>query len=214
MIASKPVKRYKLAGNLMRTILVVASFVVVPFVLAACQSAQTNVAKFGQRNTMRFALNKPYQQIANTPDLSETNLLKIGKTTTYGPMIGSFQLANGDTVYRHLKPYETGNSSVGLGLIGGESTSFTLYLAYFRVDASGIVRDWAGTALPGSSQRCVGFFGGIIRNCSDTAAQERSLQYYDNLVRTSSDQPLSAWGPRATATPVATQPATTVALVQ
>lgn len=167
----------------------------VPVVLAGCQGAKDNAQRYGAANYARFALNKPYTRAANLPDLGETNLLRIGKSTAYGPMIGSYRLANGETVYRHFKPQSAGGSTVDFGLVSRSGESFVIYLTWMRVDQAGIVREVATGTVPGGNQRCLGFIGGIIQNCSDQATQDQSLAFYDSVVRTREGQNVyAAWG--------------------
>ncbi|MEO0635358.1 MAG: hypothetical protein AAFY73_01795 [Pseudomonadota bacterium] len=192
------------ATGLSARALAICALLLAPVFLVACQGAKDNASRWGAANYARFALNKPYTRVANQPDLGETNLLRIGKSTAYGPMIGSFRLSSDETVYRHFKPQPAGSSTVDLGLVSRSGESFVVYLTWMRVDASGIVRDVATGTVPGGSQRCLGFAGGIIRNCTDQGAQDQSLAFYDSIVRTREGQPITVWGPRAGAQPVVT----------
>lgn len=182
----------------------VAMALAAPLVLAACQGAKDSAQRYGAANYARFALNKPYTRAANLPDLGETNLLRIGKSTAYGPMIGSYRLPNGETVYRHFKPQSAGSSTVDLGLISRGGESFVVYLTWMRVDVSGVVREVATGTVPGGSQRCLGFIGGLIQNCTDQAAQDQSLAFYDSVVRTRDGRNVyAAWGAPVTTTTAA-----------
>lgn len=163
--------------------------------LGACQSTASRVEQFGARNVMLFAMNKPYEQVVNTPDFQADTL---GREKIYGPLLASYTLASGDAVHRHIKSDVSSTSNVDLGLITQrERENYTIRLAYFRVGPDGIVRDWAAGSVPGASSRCVGYAGGIIRRCDDRAAIDRSLAEFDAIVRTSAGQPLSSWGPSA-----------------
>ncbi|MEM1365331.1 MAG: hypothetical protein AAGH82_06220 [Pseudomonadota bacterium] len=179
---------------------VISLAIAAPMVLVGCQGAKDGAQRFGAANYARFAINKPYTRAANLPDLGETNLLKIGKSTAYGPMIGSYRLSNGDTVYRHFKPQSAGSSTLDLGLVSTEGEAFVVYLTWMRVNAAGIVSEVATGTVPGGNQRCLGFVGGVIRKCEDQAAQDQSLAFYDSVVRTRDGQGVyAAWGAPVTA---------------
>lgn len=166
-------------------------------IVICCQSTAENVNRFGANNSVRFALNKPYSEVKNTPDFEASSL---GSAKLYGPLIGSFQLVDESTVFRHIKSVQTASSSIDLGIISTrEKEVFDNRLVYFKVDTEGIVRDGAVGIIRGGSKQCVTYAAGIVRRCGDLAEQNRSLQYYDNLVRTTEGEPISIWGPKAKA---------------
>jgi hypothetical protein len=162
--------------------------------LAACTTPPEGLLNAANRNYMRYATGKPYAQVAS---LNPTTLEGLAGKTAYGPMIGSFDLADGNRVYRHIDNVQTGESSVDFGIFSQRRTVSTTYrLAYFRVGPDGIVNDWAVGSLPGESLRCVSYAIGIFRQCENQQSLRQSLDFYDTLVRTSSDQPMAVWGPR------------------
>jgi len=159
---------------------------------AGCSSTVGQLQEAGDRNYMRYAMGKPYAQIAAQNPMS---LAGMAGATVYGPMIGSYALAGGDTVYRHIDNVESSTTNVDAGLLlGSESVATRYRLAYFRVGPDGIVKDWATGTLPGERLGCTWYVGGIIRQCSSDEQRLQSLAVYDSLVKTSGDQPLGAWG--------------------
>lgn len=158
---------------------------------AGCTAPPEGMVDMANRNYMRFAMNKPYASVAALqPDV-------MSGETAFGPMIGSFALADGDTVYRHVGLGATSQSSADFGVIGGgKRVSTLLRLAYFKVGPDGVVRDWAVGSVPGDQSACRHYAAGIYETCTDVAAQRQSFAVYDSVVKTSSGQPLSAWGPR------------------
>jgi hypothetical protein len=163
--------------------------------VAGCTTPPEGLLNAANRNYMRYAMGKPYADVAS---LNPTTLEGLAGRTAYGPMIGSFDLADGNRVYRHIDNVQTGGSRVDFGVISKRRTVTTTYrLAYFRVGPDGIVNDWAVGSLPGESLRCVSYAIGIFRQCENQQSLRQSLDFYDTLVRTSSNQPLASWGPRA-----------------
>lgn len=170
--------------------------------LAGCQAPQS-VQDFSNRQFSRYAIGKPYAEVAATPDFQEDTL---GRVKMYGQPIGSYQLAAGDTVNRHIKRYGASSTTTDFGFIKqSEKVRYEYRLAYFRVGPDGIVKDMAIGIVPGETNKCVGYFYGLVQSCEDGETPARSLAIYDQVVRTSDGQPVSAWGP-ATTTP-ATPPA-------
>lgn len=164
-------------------------------VIASCTTPPESLLNAANRNYMRYAMGKPYAEVAS---LNPTTLEGLAGRTAYGPMIGSFELAGGDRVYRHIDNVQTDESRVDLGVFSQRRTVSTTYrLAYFRVGRDGVVNDWAVGSLPGENLRCVSYAVGIFRQCENQQSLRQSLDFYDTLVRTSSNQPLASWGPRA-----------------
>lgn len=161
---------------------------------AGCTTPPEGLLNAANRNYMRYAMGKPYTQVAS---LNPTTMEGLAGRTAYGPMIGDFALADGQRVYRHIDNVQTGESNVDLGIFSQRRTVSTTYrLAYFRVGPDGIVNDWATGSLPGDSLRCVSYAIGIFRQCENQQSLAQSLDFYDTLVKTSAGQPIAAWGPR------------------
>ena len=161
---------------------------------SGCTTPPESLLNAANRNYMRYAMGKPYAEVAS---LNPTTLEGLAGRTAYGPMIGSFELADGNRVYRHIDNVQTGESKVDLGVFSQRSTVSTTYrLAYFRVGPNGIVNDWAVGSLPGESLRCVSYAIGIFRQCESQQSLRQSLDFYDTLVKTSTGQSLAAWGAR------------------
>jgi hypothetical protein len=172
-------------------------FVVILALVAGC-GAPEKLQSFGDRNYMRYAMGKPYTQIASQTQMT---LEGLGGATVYGPMIGQSRLADGDTVYRHIDNVESMRTNVDAGFIMQRENVASRYrLAYFRVAPDGIVKDWATGTLPGERLGCTWYAGGFVQQCSSDAQRLQSLAVYDSLVRTSTDQPLSSWGAPVAAT--------------
>jgi len=162
--------------------------------VGACTTPPESLLNAANRNYMRYAMGKPYTAVAS---LNPMTLEGLAGKTAYGPMIGSFDLADGNRVYRHIDSMQTGESTVDFGIVSQRRTVSTTYrLAYFRVGRDGVVNDWAVGSLPGESVRCVSYAIGIFRECQDQQALRQSLDFYDTLVKTSSGQPIAVWGPR------------------
>lgn len=175
------------------SVLLVAAF------LAGCQAAQS-VQDFSNRQFARYAIGKPYAQVAATPDFKEDSL---GRVRVYGQPIGSYPLASGDVVHRHIKRYGAQTSTTDFGLFGSsEKVRYEYRLAYFRVGPDGIVKDMAIGIVPGETSKCAEYFYGIVEKCEQGETPAQSLAIYDQVVRTADGQPISAWGP-ALAAPAA-----------
>ena len=109
-------------------------------------------------------------------------------------MIGSAKLTNGDIVYRHISPASRKSSSRSLGHIGSTTTQRNYRLSYFRVGTNGVVKDYAtGTGLA-STTDCTTYLNGLVSSCDSIQPERRNLRDYDQQVRTSGGEPLSAWG--------------------
>lgn len=160
--------------------------------LTACQQGAAQLEQFGSRNMMRFALDKPYERVANTPDTSSNPLQP---EPVYGQRFASTVLEDGNTIHRHIRGFETSSTSTDLGIIRqSERSASTVRLSYFRVGPDGIVNDWAAGSVPGSNQRCISHIGGIIQRCETEAAAEQDIADYDAVVTTSSGQSIASWG--------------------
>jgi len=161
--------------------------------LAACSSTVEQLQEAGDRNYMRYAMGKPYQEVASLNPMTFESLTT--GTTAYGPIVGGYTLENGDRVYRHAASIQSSESSVDAGLFMQRRSVQNRYrLAYFRVGPDGLVKDWATGALPGERVGCTAFAAGLFRTCTSDAEVAQSMAVYDSLVRTSAGQPLSAWG--------------------
>lgn len=169
--------------------------------LAACQAPQS-VQDFSNRQFSRYAIGKPYAEVAATPDFQEDTL---GREKMYGQPIGSFKLASHDVVHRHIKRYGASTATTDFGFIRqSEKTRYEYRLAYFKVGPDGIVNDMAIGIVPGETDQCVGYFYGIVQNCEEGESPSRSLALYDQIVRTADGQPITVWGVQApVAAPVA-----------
>lgn len=160
--------------------------------IAGCATAPQALQSLGDRNYMRYAMGKPYTQIASQRQMS---MQALAGATIYGPMIGEYRLSDGDTVYRHIDNVESTRTNVDAGIVMQRESAGTRYrLAYFRVGTDGIVKDWATGALPGERLGCAWYAGGFVQQCSSETQRLQSLAVYDSLVRTSGEQPLSSWG--------------------
>ncbi|WP_127520613.1 hypothetical protein [Mesorhizobium sp. Z1-4] len=164
--------------------------------VAACQAPQS-VQDFSNKQMGRYAVGKSYAQVASTPDFEEDSL---GRVKLYGEPIGSFVLASGQIVHRHIKRYAAGGVSTDFGFIRqSEKLRYQYRLAYFLVGQDGVVKDMALGTVPGETNKCVGYFFGIVQNCEGGETPAQSLAIFDQVVRTQNGQPISAWGPPATA---------------
>lgn len=123
---------------------------------------------------------RPYMQVANVAG---------GQPSTgdagFGPMAGSFALADGAIVYRHVAP---------AGAAGAPVTD--LRLSFFKVGPDGAVQDWATGSVPAGQSACPFYASGSFRHCTDFAARDQTFAVFDLAVRTSTGAPLAAWGAR------------------
>jgi len=162
-------------------------------ILGACNSTVGQLQEMGDRNYMRYAVGKPYQEVASLNPMTFESLTT--GDTAYGPIIGAYRLENGDRVYRHAANIQSSESTVDVGIIMQRSEVETRHrLAYFRVGADGIVSDWATGTLPGERIGCTAYAAGMFRRCSSDMEIRQSMAVYDSLVQTSGGQPLSSWG--------------------
>jgi len=161
--------------------------------LGACNSTVGQLQEMGDRNYMRYAVGKPYQEVASLNPMTFESLTT--GDTAYGPIIGAYRLENGDRVYRHAANIQSSESTVDVGIIMQSREVETRHrLAYFRVGADGIVSDWATGTLPGERIGCTAYAAGIFQRCSSDMEIRQSMAVYDSLVQTSDGQPLSSWG--------------------
>ncbi len=80
-----------------------------------------------------------------------------------------------------------------------EKLRYQYQLNYFRVGPDGTVKDLAVGIVPGETNKCVGYFYGIVQNCEDGQTPAQSIALYDQVVRTPEGQPISVWGPAVSA---------------
>lgn len=161
--------------------------------VASCSSTVEQLQEAGDRNYMRYAMGKPYQEVASLNPMTLESLTT--GSTAYGPIVGGYRLDNGDRVYRHAASIQSSESSVDAGLFMQRRSVQNRYrLAYFRVGPDGLVKDWATGTLPGERVGCTAFAAGIFRTCTSDAEVAQSMAVYDSLVRTSNGQPLGTWG--------------------
>ncbi len=189
----------------MRHSIVFAVMAIFVAALGGCSSIEKKAEEISSRSFSRYAVGRPYANVASLPDYDADTL---GRIKMFGDPVGSYRLADGDVVHRHVKQEERSTTSVDFGLIRqSESKSYAVRLSYFRVGPDGMVRDVASGFVPGGKQRCIGYVGGLISKCEDSQALNRTLLEYDSVVRTSSGQPVTSWGPAATNTLVENAPA-------
>lgn len=161
--------------------------------LAGCSQVAEKAENAANRSFTSYAMDRPYAEVAN---VGQSPLARLsGSEATFGPMIGSTQLKNGMTVYRHMAPAaKTESGSSFGGLVGRSTVSQNNRLSYFLVGPDGIVKDWATGSVQGSTSDCVQYIGGIINRCADMRQVQASLALYDMRVTTKGGQPISAWG--------------------
>lgn len=180
------------------TILRILAALALAQLLAACTAPPERLQAMADRNYMRYAMGKSYAHVAT---LNSSALM--GGESGYGPPIGSYRLADGDTVHRHMG--ESGSIETGMnfaGLVGTNRVATNYRLAYFRVGPDGIVKDWAVGSVPGEQSSCIRYIGGIVEKCEDQSLVRRNFAVLDSMVTTSGGQPLGAWGaPAETAVP-------------
>lgn len=177
----------------MTTRLFAGALAVCVLMLAACTSTVGQLQEMGDRNYMRYAVGKPYREVASLNPMTFESLTT--GDTAYGPIIGAYRLENGDRVYRHAANIQSSESTVEIGIIMQSREVETRHrLAYFRVGADGIVADWATGTLPGKRIGCTAYAAGIFQRCSSDMEIRQSMAVYDSLVQTSGGQPLSSWG--------------------
>lgn len=161
-------------------------------VLAGC-SATEKAEELTHKSYSRFAVGKPYAQVAALPNYESDMLGRVGM---FGRPIGSYRLADGGTVHRHLIEQEAVTSEVDLGIVRqSRSVRYQHQLNYFRTDAAGIVTDLARGVVPAGARTCTAQLAGIVRSCEGGQTGGFDLALFDSVVRTASGQPVSVWGP-------------------
>ncbi|WP_319529007.1 hypothetical protein [uncultured Cohaesibacter sp.] len=161
--------------------------------MAACAGTQEKVQRSVDRNMLTYVVGKPYQSIASQRKTTFEGLFQDDRA--YGEVFSQATLANGDMLYRHLDRYESGEKSSSMfGVVGTSSTQISYRLIYFRVGPDGLIKDTANGFLHGEVKDCTNWVGGIFQTCDDPARMSQTVEGYDNLVLTSSGQPLSSWG--------------------
>lgn len=162
--------------------------------LSACTAPSERVSEAPGRNDVAgqpgspaaiqsiSPVGRPYLQVANVGGAAGTD-----GAPGFGPMAGSFALADGAIVYRHVAPG-------GPAITGGPVND--LRLSYFKVGPDGAVQDWATASVPASQSACPFYAGGSFRHCTDFAARQQTFDAFDPAVRTSVGAPLAAWGAR------------------
>jgi hypothetical protein len=141
---------------------------------------------------LQSTIGKQYEDLTKDNKLTVTGLL--GQDKVYGNFVSSYDLPDGSKVMRHLDRYKSaGNSISGMGLpinVGQQETAYRIF--YFKVDSTGIVRDWASAFYNEASQDCIGVAGIGLDYCGSTknALQPEKM---DGMVRTSTGQPIGSW---------------------
>lgn len=136
---------------------------------------------------------RPYMQVANVAGAAGSD-----GAAGFGPMAGSFALADGAIVYRHVAP---ASGAVAANTVAGGPIT-DLRLSYFKVGPDGAVQDWATASVPASQSACPFYATGSFRHCTDFAARQQTFDAFDPAVRTAGGASLTGWGPRR-ADPVA-----------
>ncbi len=161
--------------------------------LAACSSAQGDIQQAADRNYLSYMAGKPYAAIAAEKKLTVEGMMYGDRAA--GELISTTALAGGDTLYRHVDRYQSGTmtSSVA-GIYGKDSATYSYRLLYFRVSPDGVVRDTANGFVPGETQTCIGWIGGIFQKCNNELELRSTVAGFDAVVKTSAGQPLASWG--------------------
>ena len=161
--------------------------------LAACSSAQGDIQQMADHNYLSYMVGKPYASIAAEKKLTVDGLMYGDRAA--GELISTSDLPGGDTLYRHVDRYQSGTmtSSVA-GIYGKDSATYSYRLLYFRVSPDGLVRDTANGFVPGETQTCVGWIGGIFQKCNNELELRNTVAGFDAVVKTSAGQPLASWG--------------------
>lgn len=161
--------------------------------LAACSGMQEKVQTSVDRKVLSYVVGKPYLSVASQRKTTLEGLFQDDRA--YGEVFSQAALINGDTVYRHLDRYESGEESSSLfGVVGSTKTQISYRLIYFRVGPDGLIKDTANGFLQGEVNSCTNWVGGIFETCDDPARLTQTIDGYDRLVLTSSGQPISSWG--------------------
>lgn len=156
---------------------------------AGCSSTQQNLQAGFDKNVLSYTVGKPYAEIAATKAMDDLLL----QNRAYGNLVSQTTLANGDALYRHIRPFESQSSGFDLGLMGGSQKQYTYSLFYFRVGPDGRIADYANGVLPGKEIKCMNYLGGIFQNCSDASLLGNDIAALDAAVKTSTGQPVASW---------------------
>ena len=158
--------------------------------LAACSSTtQRNIQAGFDSNVLSYTVGKSYAEVAATKAMDDLLL----QNKAYGEMVSRSQLSGGDMLYRHAKPVEASSSGFDLGVFGGQNKQYNYSLFYFRVDAKGVITDYANGVVPGKEVKCLNYLGGIFQNCDDAQLLTNDIAALDASVKTSTGQPVSSW---------------------
>lgn len=145
--------------------------VAVGALLSGCSSLGHEVASGVNNKQLANTIGKPYKQV-------------IFEHPDYGKLIGREALRNGDEVMKHVGEFGSATSSVG-GIYGKRDQQARVI--YFRIDAKGVVRDWATEFYKAGTSTC---WVGI---CSGAKKEQVPSEELDRIVRTSSGESIQAW---------------------
>ncbi len=136
---------------------------------------------------------KPYAGIAGQKKLTMEGLMYDDRAA--GELVSASDLPGGDKLYRHVDRYQSGTmTSNAAGIYSKDSATYSYRLLYFRVSPDGVVRDYANGFVPGETQSCVGWIGGIFTKCKNELELRQTVDGFDAVVKTSQGQPLASWG--------------------
>ena len=161
-------------------------------VIAGCNGMQEKIQKKVDGNILSATVGKSYSKYAAQ---RKTNLEGLfADDRAYGEIFAASKFQNDDVLYRHLDRYESSESNSNFGsLISKQEIQYSYRLLYFRVDHSGIIRDYANGFLGGETSTCVGWIRGIFQKCKNDEILALAVVQYDQIVQTSSGLPLSSW---------------------
>ncbi len=161
--------------------------------VAGCGSTQGDLQQMADRNWLGYMVGKPYAGIAAEKKLTMDGLMHDDRAA--GELISVSDLPGGDRLYRHVDRYQSGTmSSSAAGVYSKDSATYSYRLLYFRVSSEGVVRDYANGFVPGETQSCVGWIGGIFTKCKNELELRQTVDGFDAVVKTSQGQPLASWG--------------------
>ena len=160
---------------------------------SACSGTQAEIQTAVDRNWLGYMVGKPYAGIAAEKKLTMDGLMHDDRAA--GELISVSDLPGGDRLYRHVDRYQSGTmSSNAAGIYSKDSATYSYRLLYFRVSPDGVVRDYANGFVPGETQSCVGWIGGIFTKCKNELELRQTVDGFDAVVKTSQGQPLASWG--------------------
>lgn len=171
-----------------RTLLALSACLIV----GACGERFADINRDLDRRAMTLQVGREYASLvqARPPSLP----FEIPAEPPFGDRIGSSELPNGYRLHRHLTRSIGERSTVDLfGLVSTERERAAYRLIYFKVDPNGVITETANGYIRGEVTECVGYLGGIFRNCEDPARLAADLTFLDAQVRTSDGRPVSAW---------------------